>query len=433
MTKAPLPVLRAAIPAVLMLTVPNAQRDTEDERRHEMESLLDTAGRSAVAVLVQHCDRPIAATYIGSGKVQELAALVRHSGAEEVVFDCALSPRQQANLEQACGCRVYDYEWLILEIFARNARTEEAMLAVELARAEYLKSRLRRLWTHLDRQHKGGSPGGSGFLTGTGEKQIEMDRRLVRRRIQTLRERLARIEARRERTIAARSELFQVALVGYTNAGKSTLMNALTGAGVVAEDRLFATLDTRTARLPLPRHEQVVLSDTVGFIRDLPPNLIASFHATLGEVREADLLIHVVDASSPAMERQIAVVEEVLAHIGADHIPAIMAFNKSDRPFSRTLVGACKKRYRHAVSISALTGAGLDELREAIAQCIDRRQQRLIVRFPIAEGGLLAFIRRRARIEQEAYDGEQAVLTIVADDQLQRELAEHPRLAIEPA
>lgn len=430
MSKAPLPTARPAIPAVVMLTTPHAERDQEEERAAEMASLLDTAGRRAVARLVQHCDRPTPATYIGRGKVEELAALLRSSGAEEVFFDCPLTARQQANLEQACGRRVYDYEWLILEIFARNARTEEAMLAVELAQAEYLKGRLRRLWTHLDRQHMGGAPGGSGFLTGTGETQIEMDRRLVRRRIQALRERLARIEARRERMIAARAEAFQVCLVGYTNAGKSTLMNALTGAGVLAEDRLFATLDTRTARLPLPRHGHAVLSDTVGFIRDLPPKLIASFHATLGEVRQADLLLHVVDAASPAMERQIAVVEEVLAQIGADHIPAIMVFNKSDRPFSRTLVGACKKRYRHAVSVSALTGQGLDELREAIAQSIERRQLRLTVRFPASDGALNAFLHRRARVEAESYEGEDAILTIVADDDLQRELAGHPRVQV---
>jgi GTP-binding protein HflX len=233
--------------------------------------------------------------------------------------------------------------------------------------------------------------------------------------------------------VAGRAECFNVALVGYTNAGKSTLMNALTGAGVLAEDRLFATLDTRTSRLPLDRHANAVLSDTVGFIRDLPHNLIASFHATLSEVREADLLLHVVDSSSHAMEQQIAAVEGVLTQIGADQVPAIVVFNKSDRAYSRTLVGSFKKRYRHAVAVSALTGAGLPELKEAISQAIDRRQARLVVRFSAGDGALGAFIRRRARIEDEQYDGDEAVLTIVADEHLQAELKDHPHVRVAEA
>jgi GTP-binding protein HflX len=398
-----------------------------------MQSLMDTAGRSLVATVVQHLPRPVGATYIGSGKVEELAAVVAQHGAEEVVFDAPLSPRQQGNIEEAVARPVLDYEGLILEIFVQNARTDQAKLAVELAQAEYLKSRLRRLWTHLDRQQAGGSPGKSGFLTGTGEKQIEMDRRLVRHRIQTLKERLEHIESRCERTVAARRECFNVALVGYTNAGKSTLMNALTSAGVLAEDRLFATLDTRTARLRLDGHDQVVLSDTVGFIRDLPPKLIASFHATLSEVREADLLMHVVDAANPAMDRQIEVVEAVLATIGADQVPAVMVFNKVDRCFSRTLVGSARKRYRGSVAVSALTGQGIPELRTALAGIIDRRNHRLVVRFAAADGALGAFIRRTAKVEDEQYEGDDALLTVVVDDRLAGELRSHPRLAVAPA
>jgi GTP-binding protein HflX len=431
--KEPQPTSRETIPAVLVITTPTARREHEEDRAAEMTSLLDTAGRSVVGQVLQHCDRPIGATYIGSGKMEELARMVAERGAEEVYFDCSLSPRQQGNLEEAAKRRVYDYEWLILEIFAGNARTEEAKLAVELARSEYLKSRLRRMWTHLDRQRAGGGPGGSGFLTGTGEKQIEMDRRLVRERIQLLREKLEHIASRRERVVSGRSECFKVALVGYTNAGKSTLMNALTAAGVHAEDRLFATLDTRTARLPLERHHHAVLSDTVGFIRDLPPGLIASFHATLSEVREADLLLHVVDSSSHAMEEQIGAVENVLQQIGADDVPAIVVFNKADRAFSRTLVGSCKKRYRYAVSVSALVGTGLPELRDAICQAIDRQQTRLTIRFSAADGALGAFIRSRATIEDEQYEDETAVLTILADAQLSAELREHPKLTVASA
>lgn len=428
--KQPVQTSRDSIPAVLVITTPTARKTEEEDRAKEMTSLLDTAHRSVVGQVLQHCDRPIGATYIGTGKVEEIARLVVERGAEEIYFDCPLSPRQQGNIQDVVKCAVYDYEWLILEIFASGARTEEARLAVELARAEYLKGRLRRMWTHLDRQRAGGGPGGSGFLTGTGEKQIEVDRRLVRERIQNLKDKLEHISGRRERVVAGRNECFKVALVGYTNSGKSTLMNALTAAGVLAEDRLFATLDTRTARLPLDRHHNVVLSDTVGFIRDLPHGLIASFHATLSEVREADLLLHVVDSASHAMEQQIAAVEDVLKQIGADEVPAIVVFNKSDRAYSRTLVGSFKKRYRNSVSLSALTGAGVGDLQEAISQVIDRRQARLIVRFSAGDGALSAFIRRRARIEEEQYEGEEAILTIVADEALQVELKAHPGLSV---
>ena len=431
--KHPFQTSRATVPAILAITTPTARKAEEEDRAHEMASLLDTAGRSVVGQVLQHVDKPIGATYIGSGKIEELARLVAERGAEEVYFDCPLSPRQQGNIQDVTKCAVYDYEWLILEIFAGNARTEEAKLAVELARSKYLKGRLRRMWSHLDRQRGSGGGGGSGFLTGTGEKQIEMDRRMVRTKIQNLEEKLEHIASRRERVVAGRTECFNVALVGYTNAGKSTLMNALTAAGVLAENRLFATLDTRTSRLYLERHHNVVLSDTVGFIRDLPPGLIASFHATLSEVREADLLLHVVDSSSHAMELQIAAVEGVLAQIGADEVPAIVVFNKSDAAYSRTLVGSCKKRYRNAISASALTGAGLDELKEAISQIIDKRHARLVVRFNAGDGALSAFIRRSARIEDEQYEGDEAVLTIVADQILQQELREHPKLTVAPA
>ncbi len=428
--KQPFLTSRETVPAILAITTPTARKAEEEDRAHEMTSLMDTAGRSVVGQVVQHVDKPIGATYIGSGKIEEIARLVVERGAEEIYFDCPLSPRQQGNIQDVVKCAVYDYEWLILEIFAGNARSEEAKLAVELARAKYLKGRLRRMWTHLDRQRGGGGAGGSGFLTGTGEKQIEMDRRQVRTKIQNLEERLEHIAGRRERVVSSRTDCFKVALVGYTNSGKSTLMNALTAAGVLAENRLFATLDTRTSRLPLERHHNVVLSDTVGFIRDLPLRLIASFHATLSEVREADLLLHVVDSSSHAMELQIASVEAVLTQIGAEEMPAIVVFNKSDVAYSRTLVGSCKKRYRNAVSTSALTGAGLDELKEAISQVIDRRQARLILRFNAGDGALSAFIRSRAHIEDEQYEGDEAILTIVADETLQIELRARPNLQL---
>jgi GTP-binding protein HflX len=424
------PTHQDTLPVVLVLAVPPEERELEAERAGEMRSLLDTAGREAVATCTQHLPKPAPGTYIGSGKVQEVKEELARHGASKVVFDVRLTPRQQRNLEEELGCEVMDYDELILEIFARNARTSQAIMAVELAKLQYTKSRLRRMWTHLDRQ-SGGNSGGSGGLTGTGEQQIEMDRRQIRRRIQDLQERLEEIAGRKDRAVAKRGNAFNVALVGYTNAGKSTLMNALTQAGVLAEDRLFATLDTRTARLPLERCHNVVLSDTVGFIRNLPPTLIASFHATLAEVREADLLLHVVDASSPVMEEQIAAVESVLSTIHAEAVPVVMVFNKIDRAYSRTILLAFRRRSKWAVSVSALTGEGLDLLREAIRTQALRSHLQVTLKFPVADGQLNSFVRARVAVTAERYDDDTAVLTIDADERTLRELATQPALVIE--
>jgi len=433
MTTKTVPTQQATIPVVLVLTVHPDERDQEKDREAEMHSLLDTAGRSVVATLVQHIQKPAPGTYIGSGKVEELKIAVLDHGAQQVVFDVRLSPRQQRNLEEEISVAVLDYDELILDIFARNARTNQAMLAVELAQAEYDKARLKRLWTHLDRQSVGGSSGsGSGFKAGPGEKQIEMDRRQVRKRIQDLRGRLADIAARKDRAVKTRSDAFNVALVGYTNTGKSTLMNALTNAEVLAQDRLFATLDTRTAQLFLDRHHNVVISDTVGFIRKLPHTLIASFHATLAEVREADLLLHIVDSSSHQMENQIEAVEGVLKTINAEEVPMVMVFNKVDRAYSKTILLAYRRRYEESVAISALNGTGIDELKELIRSHIDRRAQKVTVRFAVTNGALDAFVRSRAQVLEEHYDEDDAILTIIADARLFQELTANPQLVVTP-
>jgi len=418
------------MPVVLVLTVPPDERELEAERTAEMRSLLATAGRLAVATCAQHLAKPVNATRIGSGKIAEVAAAVKEHAADHVVFDCQLTPRQQRNLTEEIGVSVVDYNELILDIFARNARTHQAMLAVDLAQLEYGRSRLKRLWTHLDRQNVGGIGGGAGAIRGPGEKQIEIDRRLVRKRILELRARLTEIGDRRDRTVASRAGCYNVALVGYTNAGKSTLMNQLSHAGVLAEDRLFATLDTRTARLHLDGVPNAVISDTVGFIRNLPPTLIASFHATLAEVREADLLLHVVDASSPTMDQQITAVEKVLTAIGAHELPVIMVFNKVDRCYSKTILAAYRRRYDCAVVISALTGDGLDALRTAIRAQAASRRQAVQVSFPLADGALGAFIRSRAAIIEERYEGDQAVYGLEVDERLLGELQSHPGLNV---
>jgi GTP-binding protein HflX len=414
------------IPVVLVMTVSPSERESEPDREAEMRSLLDTAGCRVVGVIRQHLQRPFAGTYIGSGKVQEVREATRALGALEVAFDVSLTPSQERNLEEAFEMTVVDYTALILHIFARNARTKQAMLAVELAQLEFNRSRLKRLWTHLDRLKAGTN------MRGPGEKQLESDRRLIDQRILDLKQRLSEIEHRKERTIAARGEIGKVALVGYTNAGKSTLMNALTGAGVLAEDRLFATLDTRTARLELDRNRAAVISDTVGFIRNLPPALVASFHATLAEVIEADLLLHVVDASSHAMEDQIATVETVLAQIGAAAVPVMMIFNKADVVSSPTYLASYRRRYKGSVAVSARTGQGLDDLRRGILGFIGNRISRVRVCFPLSDGATTAFLHRRAVVLAVGCSSDEQQVDIEADERLLGELRGNDRLRLEP-
>ena len=396
-----------------------------DDPLEELRGLATTAGAVVVGELTQKRQHIVPGTYIGKGKVDELFEIVQAEDADVVIFDNDLSPSQGRSLEKTLNVKVLDRSELILDIFASRARTVEARLQVELAQLEYSLPRLRKMWTHLSRY----SGGGIG-MRGPGETQLEEDRRLVDSRIRDLKQKLVAVQARKERAVASRNEEHTVSLVGYTNAGKSTLMNALTKAGVLAEDRLFATLDTRTAQLFLDRFHNVVLSDTVGFIRNLPHTLIASFHATLAEVREADLLLHVVDASSSVMESQIAAVEEVLVTIGAEGVPVIMVFNKVDRCYSKTILLAYRRRYKQSVAISALTGEGLDQLKELIKANIASRSRQVQVRFPLTDGALDAFVRSRAQVTSEAYEDDQAVLTIDADDRLLAELKANPHLVV---
>ncbi|MFW5860043.1 MAG: GTPase HflX [Planctomycetota bacterium] len=412
---------------VLVLTVPPSERELEDEREAEMRSLLKTANREVVAVARQHLARPVGSTYIGKGKVEDVRQLALSKQAEEVVFDALLTPSQERNLEKALEILVVDYAALILHIFAQNARTHQAMLAVELAQLEHNRSRLKRLWTHLDRIKAGMN------MRGPGEKQLETDRRLINDHIRELRRKLHVIEQRKERAVASRRDCFKVCLVGYTNAGKSSLLNALTDAQVLAEDKLFATLDTRTTRIELPTHHTVVMSDTVGFIRNLPPTLVASFHATLAEVIEADLLLHVVDTSLPNMEEQVRSVEEVLHQIGAEHIPSVMVFNKIDRSHSKTILLAFKRRYPGSVAVSAHSGEGLEQLKQAIVTAAERGVHRVTVRYSVIDGRADAFVRRSCAILDEHYEGEEAVLSVEADARLVGEMEANPALTIDRA
>ena len=331
----------------------------------ETRQLVSSAGFNIVGELSARRDRPDAAFYLGSGKVEELAALIADSGAGIAVFDVPLSPAQQRNLERSLNVAVLDRELLILEIFAQRAKSSEGKLQVEVAQLEHLATRLVRGWTHLERQR-----GGLGKTGGPGEKQIELDRRLIGARVKRLRERLKSLgkQRRTQRRARARREVFSVSLVGYTNAGKSTLFNALTRAGSYAADQLFATLDTTSRRCFVAGELEVVVSDTVGFIRGLPHQLVDAFKSTLEESIEADLLLHVIDAASPAREAQVAEVDRVLADIGAADVPRLLVFNKIDRLERSATAERDAYGTIRAVFLSAATGDGIELLRAAIAE-----------------------------------------------------------------
>ncbi len=362
---------RDAPARAILVGVDLGGRAAFDESLDELALLAESAGDVVVERVVARRKAPDAAFFVGSGKADEIKELVQLHQAEVVIFDQALSPAQQRNLERHLGVAVADRTMLILEIFGERARSHEGKLQVELARLQYLSTRLVRRWSHLERQR-----GGIGTRGGPGEAQIELDRRMIGERIKSIRKQLERVKRQRstQRRAREKNETFRVSLVGYTNAGKSTLFNALVHGDVYAADQLFATLDTTTRRLHLPgAGRTVALSDTVGFIRDLPHTLIEAFQATLQEAADADLLLHVVDGATPEFAAQMAEVERVLGEIGAADVAQIVVFNKLDqmaeteRP--RALVDTMEVASRRLprVFVSALSGEGLDLLRDRIA------------------------------------------------------------------
>jgi len=363
----------------------------------EIEGLATTAGTTVVAGLTQRREKPNATCYIGKGKLNELELLVDSHSADLVVFDNDLSPAQTRNLEKATGVKVLDRTELILDIFATHAQTNESRLAVELAQLEYSLPRLKRMWTHLSRMKMGVG------MRGPGEKQLESDRRLVEKRIHDLRMELKQIERRKERQVAARSDHMTISLIGYTNAGKSTLMNALTDAKVLAEDKLFATLDTRTRRWQLPNWGPVLLSDTVGFIRDLPHRLIASFKATLEEARQADLLLHVADVSSPAVFDQISAVYEVLQELGIDEKDTLLVLNKVDALEHNSRLEGVLNRYPNAIAVSASTGEGLDKFVWAVSDMLSRSFRDVDIETGVENGKLMAYLAAHGEVLSKRY------------------------------
>lgn len=360
-----------------------------EEYMEELRCLAETAGAVVVGEAIQRRRAPDKTCFMGKGKAVETAFEADRRGATLLILDNDLSPAQARNLERLTGLRVVDRTQLIMDIFAAGARTVQARRQVELAQLEYFLPRLKRMWTHLSRIRSGIG------MRGPGETQLEVDRRIVRRRLGELKRELADFDRRKRLELAARRSCFKVCLVGYTNSGKSTLLRRLTGACVSAEDRLFSTLDTRTRRWVLEGKEglAVLLSDTVGFIRKLPPQLVASFHATLEEAATADLLLHVADGSHPALRRHVEAVDRVLEEIGAGHVPRLLVFNKKDRVTDFLEMGPLRERYPGHVLVSAVTGEGLDALERRVRDALFRTFAEVEVEAPVsASGKLVAFL-----------------------------------------
>jgi GTP-binding protein HflX len=383
--------------AVLVgVVLPGAQRDLE-EPLDELRGLAKTAGVKEVGSLVQNRQWPDATTYLGKGKVAELKQLVALQQADTIIFDNNLSPGQMRNLEKELDREIVDRSELILAIFSTHARTHESKLQVELAQLLYMRPRLKRLWTHLERTE------GAVGSRGPGEQQLETDRRLIDARVSELRQRLKEVEKRRQRLVSQRHDHMTVSLVGYTNAGKSTLMKAITGADVYVADQLFATLDTRTRAWNVPHFGRVLLSDTVGFIRDLPHNLVASFRSTLEEARHADLLLHVVDASSPSAEQQIATVNEVLKEIDIDATRAVLVLNKIDALRDRSYLDVLRAHHSLAVPVSATERTGLDQLTRLVADRLGNGYVEARLETGAGNGRLLSYLAAHAEIARQDY------------------------------
>ncbi|HET7877077.1 MAG TPA: GTPase HflX [Methylomirabilota bacterium] len=375
------------------LRLPKQRRTEVEESLDELERLAESAGAEVVGRATQERRAPTPALYFGRGKVEEIRTLSERQAADLVIADDPLSPVQERNLGGSLGVRVIDRTALILDIFAQRARTMEGKLQVELAQLSYLLPRLVGRWKHLERL------GGGIGTRGPGETQIESDRRLIRRRIQKLREELGRVRVHRrlQRDRRRASGMPVVALVGYTNAGKTTLLNRLTGAGRTAADQLFSTLDPTARLVSIPPHIEFVLTDTVGFIRKLPHQLVAAFKATLEELSEADVLLHVVDASHPGLDEHMAAVEGLLAELELAHRPTIVALNKADRLEGEAPLRALVGRF-NAVPISALTGLGIDNLLQRVDEALKSRVERVRLRVPYGDGPALALCYERGRV-----------------------------------
>ncbi len=409
--------------------LPGVTTEQVEASLDELEALLDTAGAVVVERVVQKRDAPDAATFIGGGKVAELRELAAAVGADAVVFDDELAPAQQRTLEERIRQKVLDRTIVILDIFAQHATSREGKAQVELAQLSYLLPRLRGWGTALSRQAGGQAAGGVGIGgRGPGETQLEVDRRRINRRMAKLRRDLQDFDRIRRTKASAREnrQVNTVALVGYTNAGKSSLLNAMTDAEVKVEDRLFATLDPTVRQLELPDSREAVLTDTVGFVRKLPHGLVEAFTSTLEESARADLLLHVVDASHPEAEAHIVAVRDVLAEIGADLLPEVIVLNKADRTDRATVGSLARRIEEHAgstpVVVSAVTGQGLDELREVISVRLPGQRLSVRAHIPWANQDYVALIHRTGDVRAEKHDEFGTVIEARVDEDVARQL-----------
>lgn len=392
--------------AILVAAIQHLSNTSDDLA--ELMALAESAGAIVVDKFQQKIHKIRPGTYIGKGKVEQLADRVKRFKADVVIFDNDLSPAQIRELEEIIKVKVLDRSELILDIFATRAKTKQAKLQVELAQLEYTYPRLTRMWSHLDAVAGAGGATAAGTVgaigtRGPGEQQLEIDRRLVSKRIIDLKRELARIDERRVREIKAREGLFKICLVGYTNAGKSTLLNALTDAGAFVEDRLFATLDTRTRKWSPARGVEVLISDTVGFVKNLPHQLVASFKATLEEAINADLLLHIIDVANPDTLNQIESVKSVLKEIGCGDMPVLEVLNKADIVKRIGDLEMLQTLYREAVTISAKTGFGLEELSQAVTKKYKGGEILLRVMSSQANGKVYNFLRAHAQVINEQY------------------------------
>lgn len=393
---------------------------TDEESLQELAALVETAGGQVVGSILQSRDKPDPHSFIGEGKVEEVKTMVDLESATLVIFDNDLSPSQIRVLTELLGVQVIDRSGLILDIFAQRAKTREGCLQVELAQYQYLLPRLIGMWTHLERQAgtSGKGPIGS---KGPGETQLETDRRHIHRKIDKLKEELEEVRRVRntQRQRRMKNEIPVVAIVGYTNAGKSTLLNAITGAGIPANNRLFDTLDTTTRLLTVSDTLDVVISDTVGFIRKLPHQLVEAFKATLEELEYADLLLHVIDLSNPQWAQQAQVVDDLIRELKADHIPCLRVYNKCDLAFSGAL-----PREKDSVYISAKTGEGIKRLLQAVDEKLDKGTRRVTIHLPYDKAGLLDGLYREAKVENVEY-GETVDVTAVCTPRIMGQLKDY--------
>jgi len=394
---------------VVGIVLPDQDRNTVNDYLDELELLADTAGAHVIERVVQERQRLDPAYLLGRGKVEEIATMSKYLDADLVIFDDDLTPAQIRNIEALCLNKILDRSGLILDIFARNARTRESRTQVELAQLNYLLPRLTRQWTHLSRQ-----VGGIG-VRGPGETQLEVDRRLVRKRIRWLEEELQKIEQQRNNRRKSRKSLFKAALVGYTNAGKSTLLNALTHSNVTVENRLFATLDSTIRAVDTLNHQRFLLIDTVGFIRKLPHHLVASFKSTLEETADADMLLHVIDVTNPVMDEHIHTVNTVLKELHLENKPVLKVFNKIDAVKEKSLLSFLKANHQPCVFVSASHGIFLSELEAKLRSFAESSVKHMTIELPMDAFKRLAALHRLAQVLNIEYTDSKAIVELKAD------------------